>query len=188
MEYLTPQEVNNMLEEIENDKTTIKNKRLARAIILTIFGSGFRISELLNLTERDFDNIVVRKKLQIKGKGGKVRTVYFTPQSIKAINQLLEVKEKSGNIYLYTTIKSPDKPITARYVQNIIKKYAEKANINKNVTPHTLRHSFATNVLSKGGNLIQVKDMLGHSSISTTQIYTHIDNTEIESLHNKVFA
>jgi site-specific recombinase XerD len=192
IEFLSDQEIQLLIKAIINDRKIpeIQRKR-NQAIILTIFGSGLRLSELLNLKKHDLpthDN-----RLIIQGKGGKVRTTFLSPYSQEAIQEYLQSRNDE-NPYLFiahshnTAASSQHRPLTSRMVQLMLQRYARLAGIFKHITPHTLRHSFATKILFEGGDLRSVQTLLGHSNISTTQIYTHVTDWQIQNLYTKVFG
>ncbi len=194
IEFLSEQEIKKLVHTIITDKTipTLQRKR-NQAIILTIFGSGLRLSEVLSLKKSDISN--QDNRLIIQGKGGKVRTAFLSPHSREAIREYLLERKADNNPYLFishsknNSSQSPSpKPLTPRMIQLMLQKYAQMSGIFKKITPHTLRHSFATKILFEGGDLRSVQTLLGHSSISTTQIYTHVTDWQIQDLHSKVFG
>lgn len=165
----------------------IKNKLGLRdkAILELLYSSGLRVSELLNLKISDlfFDDEVIR----VIGKGSKQRIVPIGSSAIKWINEylinvrpLLQKRMNSENIIF---LNSRGTKLSRMAIWKIVKKYCEKAEIEKEVHPHTLRHSFATHLLEGGADLRAVQEMLGHSDISTTQIYTHIDREYVKQIH-----
>ena len=147
-----------------------------------MYSCGLRVSEIISLKEIDilFQEGLVR----VSGKGRKER---FVPIGYNAL-QLLEkyIAKKclafSGKGYVF--LNNQGKPLTRMGIWKILKKYCLQAGINKEVSPHTLRHSFATHLLEGGANLREVQEMLGHSDITTTQIYTHIDREYLREVHN----
>ncbi len=156
-----------------------------KAMLETLYASGLRISELLNLRQRDilYDNEIIR----IIGKGNKERIV---PIGSSALNSILKyqnsVRSKFLGAYLTDDIlflNQRGKPLTRMGFWKILKKYSIMAKIEKDVYPHIFRHSFATHLLEGGADLRIVQEMLGHSDISTTQIYTHIDREFIKEVH-----
>jgi site-specific recombinase XerD len=232
IDYLTEAEVHALI----NQAINIRSKRISRtqklrdrAIILTFFGSGLRLSELLDLKKTHLSGNL-DGKLVIQGKGGKVRTTYLAPSAMQSIEEYLAERGSDDNPYLFVTssfrkdksetanpyeaqllekkkkaqsegdtdkiqqiAKKLEKPkplraLNPKSVQNLIRKYAMMAGIDKIITPHTLRHSFATKVLMEGGDLRSVQALLGHTNIATTQIYTHITDTQTQDLHRKVFG
>ena len=144
------------------------------AILELLFSTGLRVSELCSLPN-DID--LKDREISIRGKGNKVRVVFLTDDAVFALN---EYKKN----YLDNNVVS-DKlfPVTPRTVERIIKKYAIMAGISKKITPHVLRHSFATNLLKNGADIRSVQAMLGHSDISTTQIYTHVTDSHLKNIH-----
>lgn len=194
IEFLSEEEIKKLTKAIIADHSVpeIQRKR-NQAIILTIFGSGLRLSELLHLKKNELSP--TENRLIIQGKGGKVRTTFLSPVSQEAVNEYLQERGSDHNPYLFIshsnnrqTNQRLPKPLTSRMVQMMLQKYANMAGIFKKITPHTLRHSFATKILFEGGDLRSVQTLLGHSSISTTQIYTHVTDWQIQDLHTKVFG
>jgi len=192
IEYLTNQEIKQILEVIDitqmskdvhlNEIIKARNK----AIIQTIAHSGLRISEVLNLPKSSLIN--EESRLIIRGKGGKVRSAFISNQSMDLILKYLEIRGQDDNPYLFvaSTLQN-HRPLTTRSAQQMVQKYALLAGINKKITPHVFRHSFATTALKKGADIRSVQVMLGHSNISTTQLYTHVTDTELEQTHSKIF-
>ncbi len=194
IEFLSDNEIKSLISAILNDTTVPEiQKKRNQAIILTMFGSGLRLSELLGLKKSDVNEEDGR--LMIEGKGGKIRTTYLAPAAKQAIDTYLELRgsEDNNNPYLFISHSknkkraNAAKPLTSRMVQMLIKKYANRLGIYKRITPHTFRHSFATKLLMKGGDLRTVQTLLGHANISTTQIYTHISDKRIKDIHKQVF-
>jgi site-specific recombinase XerD len=220
IDYLSESEINSLISVAIN----IKSRRISRtqklrdkAIILTLFGSGLRLSELLSLRKSHLKGNI-DGQLLIEGKGGKMRTTFLAPSAIEAIDQYLLERGQDPNPYIFvtstirkdkvkevntldkegkldkrhfiekTSTKQLTKALNPKSVQNLIRKYAMFAGIDKHITPHTLRHSFATKILIEGGDLRSVQTLLGHSNIATTQIYTHITDNQIKDLHQKVFG
>lgn len=161
-------------EEIRDiiNATNFKKTKIA---IQLLYSSGLRVSELVNLTPKDLD-----LKYNIgwvrKGKGSKDRMFKIADSLSRKLQKFLE-KNIENNYVL-----SREKPLTTRTIQQIIKKAAQKAGINKNVTPHTLRHSFATHLLEDGENLFMIQQLLGHKNLETTRIYTHISQEQIRKV------
>lgn len=169
-----------------------------KAILELLFSSGLRVSEMTSLQK---DNInATRDEFTVQGKGGKSRVVFISEQARYWIKQYLAAR-KDMNPFLFishdkrtkATVRAnplkaaqeDDSPITPRTAQRIVQKYAKMAGITKAVTPHTLRHSYATDLLQNGADIRSVQTMLGHSSITTTQIYTHITDKELRNTYKK---
>jgi len=167
-----------------------------RAILELFFSTGLRVSELCSLDRDTID--LSRDEFSIRGKGEKVRLVFLSDTARQAIKTYL-AKRKDMNEALFINLseinpsaslragKSGENEgrLTSRSIERIIKKYAIKAGITKKVTPHTLRHSFATDLLQNGADIRSVQMMLGHSSVSTTQIYTHVTDKQLREIHKK---
>lgn len=146
-----------------------------KAILETLFSSGLRISELCSL-KRDSVNIA-KGEFSVRGKGGKIRIVFLSPSAQNAIKKYLEKDTKYVTDVLF--------PINPRFVQRMIQRTAIKAGIAKKVTPHVLRHAFATDLLQNGADLRSVQALLGHANISTTQIYTHFTDRQLREVHKQ---
>lgn len=147
------------------------------AVLELLFAGGFRVSELCRLQFSDLspDGLAIR----INGKGNKERTIYLENiEVVKALRRYLKYREavEDGNDYLF--ISKFDKPLSTQAVRNLVKKYSELAGIDKKVTPHVFRHSFASLLLEEGVDIKYIQDFLGHSSISTTQIYLHTTSNQ----------
>lgn len=157
-----------------------------RAMLETLYASGLRVSELIGVKERDilFDEGIIR----VFGKGSKERIVPIGTSALGFIKQYLtEVRfhlKKSKNQTDELFLNSRGGSLSRMGIWKIIDKYVRMTNIEKNVHPHTFRHSFATHLLEGGADLRAVQEMLGHSDISTTQIYTHIDNQYLKEIHS----
>ena len=159
-----------------------------RAILETLFSTGLRVSELVNLNRDQVD--LKRKEFGVKGKGNKLRVVFLSDTATQWIERYLQSRKDnfkplfirhSGKV---DTQKSGEKMrLTARSIQRIVAKYAERAGLPIEATPHTLRHSFATDLLIGGADIRAVQEMLGHESIRTTQIYTHVTNRRLKEVH-----
>ena len=162
-----------------------------RAIVELLFSGGLRVSELINLN-RDSINLD-RREFLVRGKGQKDRPIFVSESAADHVRNYLAVRKDSlPALFLNNSrnLNSADtsgnyRRLTPRSVQRIIEKYARAAGITKHVTPHTLRHSFATDLLMNGADLRSVQAMLGHANISTTQIYTHITDPHLREVHEK---
>lgn len=168
-----------------------KNSR-DRAILELLFSTGLRVSELCGLNR---DSINLKKgEFSVRGKGEKVRLVFISEAASVSLKNWLD-KRTDLHEALFVNFKpgrkddlSENARLTPRSVERIIKHYAIKTGISKKVTPHTLRHCFATDLLSGGADLRSVQIMLGHANISTTQIYTHITNRQLKDIHKAFHA
>jgi len=154
--------------------------RRDRAILELFFSTGLRVSELCALNRDSLD--LTQGEFSIRGKGGKIRLVFISPEAKKALKNHLDHRKDTEEA-LFTSQNNTR--LTPRSIERLIHFYAAKAGIVKKVTPHTLRHSFATDLLRNGADLRSVQLLLGHSNISTTQIYTHITDRELRSVHEK---
>ncbi len=153
-----------------------------KAMLELLYATGLRASELVSLKIRNLDNET--GFVRCFGKGGKERLVPVGSIAIKAIKKYLETRnETTGNDYLFITNRKTK--MTRINFYERVQLYAKKACIKKNIYPHLLRHSFATHLLSHGADLRVVQEMLGHSDISTTQIYTHVDHQRLKNIHKQ---
>lgn len=160
-----------------------------RAILETLFSTGLRIAELVALNVDQFNNTKDKKDLElgIIGKGSTPRTVYFSDRALSWIKKYLETrKDKEKPLFThFNSRKDADSRLTARSIERIVKKYAILAGVPVFTTPHTLRHSYATDLLTQGVDLRTIQEFLGHKSIVTTQIYTHVTNKRLRDVHKK---
>lgn len=167
-----------------------------RAILEILFSTGMRVSELTSLNIRLFDikNILAGKitelEMSISGKGGSTRTVYFSDRAIQWLKAYLATRV--GDMYLplfinYQKNNKTDREhrLTPRSVERMVRKYTAMAGLPVDATPHTLRHSFATDLLEQGADMRSVQELLGHKNIMTTQIYTHVTNKKLHDIHRK---
>ncbi|OPX88970.1 MAG: Tyrosine recombinase XerD [Pelotomaculum sp. PtaB.Bin104] len=149
-----------------------------RLIVNMLYTTGLRVSELVNIQAQNID--LPSKKAVIRGKGGRVRTIFFTDE----VCNLLRL----NNVYKGYIFKGRTRGrvhLTTTQVQNIVRAYGKLAGINKTVTPHVLRHSLATTLLQNGANLRIVQELMGHSQIGTTEVYTHISQPDLQEAHLK---
>ena len=161
-----------------------------KAILETFFSTGLRVSELCNLDR--YINLD-RGELAVRGKGEKIRVVFISDDAKKAIKNYLDKRSDTiDKLFISLTkenTKEGAKPpkaigkITSRAVQRMIDLYKRRAGITKKITPHQIRHQFATDLLMNGADLRSVQELLGHSNISTTQVYTHITNKQLKEVH-----
>ncbi len=164
-----------------------------RAILEMLFSTGLRISELCNLDR--YINLG-RGELTVRGKGEKLRVVFLSDRAKAALKNYLDKRgDTLEHLFVSlskqtTALKEPKVlgKITPRAVQRLVELYRRKAGITKKITPHQIRHQFATDLLVNGADLRSVQELLGHSNISTTQIYTHITNRELKDIHKSFHA
>ena len=163
-----------------------------RAILDTLYSTGLRVSELVKLN-RDEVNLE-SGEFTVIGKGRKARTVYLSPSAIGWIKKYLAVRSDSfkplflrysGKRMIPGDFDGNSLRLTVRSVERLVKKYIWKSGVSVDATPHTLRHTFATGLLSEGAGLREVQELLGHSNVSTTQIYTHITNAQLKDVHRR---
>ena len=186
--FLHFDEVEDMLNEI--DLSTESGLR-DRAIIELLYSGGLRVSELVNLN-RDSINLE-RREFMVRGKGSKDRPIFISESAASRVQDYLDARLDSLPALFLNNSKNKNavdtsgnyRRITARSVERIVEKYARLAGITKHVSPHTLRHSFATDLLMNGADLRSVQSLLGHSDISTTQIYTHVTDAHLKEIHEK---
>jgi len=169
--------------------TSSKTGLRDRAILETLFSSGMRVAELVAL---DKEQIKITPdtqtlELSIVGKGGHPRTVYLSERAVNALRKYLKTrKDKEKPLFIrYKGPKNSSKRLTSRSVEEIVKKYVKKAGIPLMTTPHTLRHSYATDLLAQGVDLRVIQEFLGHRNIATTQVYTHITSQKLKDIHRK---
>ena len=154
-----------------------------KAIFYMLFSTGLRVSELTAL-DRYIDTS--KGEISIRGKGSKVRTVFISDNANKYLKEYLNKRDDvSEAMFVSKNKKGKENRLTTRSIERIVKKTAISAGISKKVTPHTLRHAFATDLLQNGADIRSVQELLGHSNISTTQIYTHITNKRLQEVHSK---
>lgn len=154
-----------------------------KAILELLFSTGLRVSELCSLNS-DID--LKKDEMSVRGKGEKVRVVFLSSDAKNAVNEYLKNRKDMSEALLVSFSKNGEsKRLTPRSIERIVKHYAIKAGITKKVTPHVIRHSFATDLLQNGADLRSVQMMLGHSNITTTQIYTHITDKQLGDIHKK---
>lgn len=182
IEALEGEEIERMLKATLHNKTSgIRDM----AILLTLFSTGLRVSELCNLMRENIN--IERGEFSIRGKGSKIRIVFLNQTAKIALLKYLKTDTRTtGPLFQsFSKNKGTIKPLSRATIAQIVKKYALLAGIVKKVTPHTLRHSFATTLLKNGADLRAIQMMLGHSSITTTQIYTHLSDTHLKEVHQK---
>lgn len=166
-----------------------------RAILELLFSTGARVSELVSLNRDDLN--LETREISVLGKGGKVRVVFVSDRAEQALRRYLGIRDDvwnplfiryAGSHWGHNKAVNKDSEslrLTSRSVQRLVKKYARKAGLVIDPTPHTLRHTFATDLLREGADIRAVQEMLGHKDISTTQIYTHVTNPQLKEVHRK---
>ena len=158
-----------------------------KAILELLFSTGLRVSELCSLSrDMDWDS----DSFSVRGKGEKIRVVFLSEEARAAVKAYLDKRaDVNDALFVKTTgheiAKGEEPALTKRSIERIVKHYAIKAGISKKVTPHVIRHSFATDLLSNGADLRSVQLLLGHASINTTQIYTHVTDSELRRIHKQ---
>lgn len=185
--FLHYDEVSRMLDAIPlDDEQGLRD----RAIVELLFSSGLRVSELVNLN-RDHVN-TTRREFMVRGKGQKDRPVFIGEAAAERVKDYLAARlDNLPPLFLgysrnnISSTTGDYRRLTARSIQRIISKYARLAGITKHVSPHTMRHSFATDLLMNGADIRSVQSMLGHSNISTTQVYTHVTDEHLREVYEK---
>lgn len=180
-DVLTPDEIAQLIEATSSYKEPLNIRN--RTILELMYSSGLRVSEVINIRIADFQ--LDEKILIVKGKGGKERLVPVggmarsaLQEYLKSVRHLLVKMKGKDSKYVFISHKL-GQPLTRQYIWQMIKHCAVVAGINQQVSPHTLRHSFATHLLEGGAGLRDIQELLGHSSISTTMIYTHLDKSHL---------
>jgi site-specific recombinase XerD len=163
-----------------------------RAILETLFSTGLRVAELITLNREQFKikNQSSDLEISITGKGSKVRTVYFSERAVKWLKTYLDKRQDMDKALFINYRRGADKKnqsrrLTTKSIEDIVKKYIVISGLPIISTPHTIRHSYATDLLAEGVDLRLVQEFLGHSNISTTQIYTHVTNKQLRDVHKK---
>lgn len=185
--FLTPEELAALFAQPDvNTKSGIRD----RTILELLFSGGLRVSELVSLNVDDVST--KRREFMVRGKGQKDRPIFMSEAAATWIDAYKDTRSDSSPAMFirYSGNKTQDTSgdylrLTPRSIQRLISRYAKLAGITKKVTPHTLRHSFATDLLLNGADIRSVQTMLGHSDISTTQIYTHITDPHLKEVHKK---
>ena len=184
LDLVTSQELARLLAGPDSkDEKSLRDK----AILELFFSTGLRVSELCSLNIDDID--MSRGEFPVRGKGEKIRVVFISDTAKQAVKEYLASRKDMAEVLFINVAKNSnqnktDSPrLTPRSVERIVKHYAVKAGISRKLTPHTLRHLFATDLLQNGADIRSVQMMLGHSSISTTQIYTHMTDRQLQEIH-----
>jgi len=183
--FLNPEQIERLLNSPQISNTIGLRDR---TILETLFSTGLRVSELVSLNRDQVD--LERKEFGVKGKGNKIRVVFLSDTAAEWIERYLQArKDHFKPLFIRysgaTDIQGSGEKmrLTARSIENIVSKYAKKSGLPIEATPHTLRHSFATDLLISGADIRSVQEMLGHESIRTTQVYTHVTNRHRKEVH-----
>lgn len=194
IDVISHEELNRLLKAPDSEENPEKRAR-GHAILELLFSTGLRVSELCSLTN-DLD--IRQDEFSIRGKGGKVRVVFLSDEAKKAVKDYLALrKDMSDALFVKVgdekkipenfsknkNAETKDEGLTRRSIERIVKRYAILAGISKKVTPHVIRHCFATDLLSNGADIRSVQAMLGHANIATTQIYTHVTDKHLRDVH-----
>ena len=183
--FLSQEETESLIGSIKPDSP---QELRDKAILELLYSSGLRVSELCNLN-RDHINLK-RGEFMVRGKGQKDRPVFISPEATEWLASYIATRSDSAKplFIRYSGAKTGDEEsfrLTPRSVQRMVSHYAKLAGITKHVSPHTLRHSFATDLLMNGADIRSVQSMLGHSNIATTQVYTHVTDQHLREVHTK---
>ncbi len=191
VKFLSLEQVGKLLASVEpKDPISVRD----RAILETFFSTGLRIAELVSLNLEQFNSLKDKKDLELGviGKGGKPRVVYFSERALGFIKKYLEIRNdikyvdaKALFINFRSNKNDADSRLTPRSIERMVKKYALLSGVPIFTTPHTLRHSYATDLLNQGVDLRSIQEFLGHSNIATTQIYTHVTNKRLRDIHHQ---
>ncbi|KKW35667.1 MAG: Recombinase [Candidatus Giovannonibacteria bacterium GW2011_GWA2_53_7] len=194
VEFLEGSELEELLEAPIKVGTTLELslpiKLRDKAMLELLFSTGLRVSELANLKIKDIN--LKRDEFSVRGKGSKIRVVFLSQQAKYWLEKYLAARHDVSP-YMFVALDRAKSgrtdgdaaPLTPRSIERIIEKYAKAVGIMKKITPHTLRHSFATDLLRNGADIRSVQSMLGHSSITTTQIYTHITDQRLKEVYKQ---
>lgn len=191
VEFLSNDELQALFRSV---RTNSKSFPRDAAIIEMLFSTGLRVSELARLNRAQVD--LARREFMVRGKGRKPRIVFMTQRAADAVTEYLKSRTDVFEPLFLNTARPSSKADIAQgerrrlstvSIEALVRRYALLAGITKKVTPHTLRHSFATHLLQNGADIRAVQEMLGHASITTTQIYTHLTNARLREVHEKGF-
>ena len=185
VEVLSREELERLFKAVDQ---TRKNAARDIAILETLYSTGLRVSELCSLNCEQVD--LKRREFMVRGKGSKPRIVFLSKKAVECIEDYLKKRDDHLKPLFLNNLKGDilddeRRRLTTVSIENIVRKYALKAGIIKHVTPHTLRHSYATELLINGADIRSVQELLGHSSITTTQIYTHVTDKKLREIHEK---
>jgi len=192
--FLEPEELERLFAATQSEKNDLIRLR-DRAILETLFSTGLRVSELVNLKKESVN--LEKSEFSVRGKGGKTRLIFVSQRAREHLKKYLDLRrDNSPALFVAQRLnQNSDHDISAEFetlahltprtIQRIIIKYSRRAGITKKVTPHVLRHSFATDLLRSGADLRSVQALLGHSSVTTTQVYTHITDKHLKETYQK---
>lgn len=184
VEFLEGSDLEKILEAPLQETIDSKQGLRDKALLETLFSTGLRVSELATLKIEDIN--LGKPEFTVRGKGSKVRLVFLSETARHWIRKYLDNRHDT-NPHLFVgqskVNEGSDKPLTSRSIERLVGRYARLAGIMKKVTPHTLRHSYATDLLLNGADIRSVQAMLGHSSITTTQVYTHITDNQLRDVY-----
>jgi len=190
IDVISSEELDRLLKAPDSEDNPEKKAR-GKAILELLFSTGLRVSELCSL-KQDLD--LTQDEFSIRGKGGKVRVVFLSPDAKESVRKYLDVRKDMSDAMFVKVAKSEkskvksekiEEGLTRRSIERIVSRYALIAGISKKVTPHVLRHCFATDLLSNGADLRSVQALLGHANITTTQVYTHVTDKHLKEVHQK---
>jgi site-specific recombinase XerD len=188
LKYLTLEQVERLMNQPRlSGKVGVRD----RAILETLFSTGLRVSELVSLNREQVN--LEKREFGVIGKGRKMRVVFLSTRAVAWLSRYLDTRADGWRpVFIRYSRKkvSPhadglDMRLSVRSVQRGVEKYRKKARLPVPITPHGIRHTFATDLLSKGAGLREVQEMLGHKNVSTTQIYTHVTNPQLKKVHDK---
>lgn len=190
IEFLEPDDLQKLLHAPYQEKNKLLSFR-DRAILELLFATGLRVNELASLKRTQIN--LKKDEFSVRGKGDKLRLVFLSPSAKTAIADYLKTRtDNSESLFIRHPAKAgkqadilDDRPLSTRTIQRIVKKYALLAGVSPHITPHTLRHTMATDLLQAGADLRSVQEILGHASITTTQIYTHVTNKRLKEVYQK---
>jgi site-specific recombinase XerD len=197
VEFLDARELERLLESPLKDPRGVMAQKLTpimlrdKAVLEMLFSTGLRVSELAGLLREQVN--LDRDEFTVRGKGKKLRVVFLSHQAKYWLGQYLK-KRRDVSPFLFVAHDRAQKGrddalgLTPRSVQRIVERYSRLAGITKKITPHTMRHTFATDLLMNGADIRSVQSLLGHSSITTTQVYTHITNQHLRGIHAEFHA
>jgi len=191
IKFLSLEQISKLLASVEpKDAISMRD----RAILESFFSTGLRIAELVALNLEQFNSLKDKKDMELGviGKGGKPRVVYFSERALGFIKKYLEIRNDIKHVNtkaLFINFRDKkddvDARLTSRSIERMVKKYALLSGVPIFTTPHTLRHSYATDLLNQGVDLRSIQEFLGHSNIATTQIYTHVTNKRLRDIHHQ---